>query len=179
MPSPPAGATECGSGSITASSAVMVCMMPDEVLDSTPLPDGGTAMTPRACDGVTVGSGSWQVWCTSKVAYVWARFDNVNNTGAIHDCHGLSLLNIDEGIYSDGSGGGNGVEVGTFELDGTEISGLTTTMPENVAIQTTLDNSSMMGGAADLFVLASLQDSCTMTLFGTPTVIAGVAVTWK
>jgi hypothetical protein len=179
-PSPPAGSTECGSGLITQASAMSVCMMPDAVLDSMPLPDGGTAMTPRACDAITITSGNWQVWCTSKVAYVWARFDGVKNTGTLHDCHGLSLLNIDEGVFSYGSGGGNGAEVATFQLDGTEISGLTTTTAENMVMETTLDNTMDMGsGAADLFVLGSLEDSCTMSLYGPPTVFTGVAVTWK
>jgi hypothetical protein len=157
----------------------MACMMPNELLDSMPLPDGGTLVTPRSCSAITITSGSWEVWCTSKQAYIWARFDGVNNTGTVHDCHGASILMIDEGVYASGSGGGNGVQVATYELDGTEISGLIPSMAENMVMAVTVDNPSSAGGAADLFTLGSLEDSCAMGAFDPPTVLAGVTVTWK
>jgi hypothetical protein len=178
-PSPPKGATECGSGTITQASSSTACMMPNWVLDSMPLPDGGTAMTPRDCSALTVTSGTWEVWCTSTEVYLWARFNGVNDTGSLVDCHGLSLIEIDEGVYSSGSGGGNGTQVATFELDGTEIAGLTPAMPEDMVITVTLDNPSGTAGSADLFVLGSLEDSCKMGAFDPETVLAGVTVTWK
>jgi hypothetical protein len=178
-PSPPPGATECGSGDITQASVTTACMMPNTILDSMPLPDGGTTMTPRACDAITVASGMWQVWCTPTEAYIWARFDGVKDTGTLHDCHGLSLLEIDEGVYSSGFGGGNGTQVATFELDGTEIGGLTSSMTENMVFAATIGNPSSTGGAADIFVLGSLEDSCGGGGLDQETVLAGATVAWK
>jgi hypothetical protein len=178
-PDPPAGAVKCGSGMITESSSTMACMMPNWVLDDMVLPDGGTTMVPRNCGAVTVASGTWEVWCTKTQAYIWAEWDTVTNTNMLKDCHGASILMLDEGIYSSGSGGGNGVQVGTFELDGTEISGLIPSMPENLVMTTTVANPSSGGGSAELFALGSLEDSCKMGAFDTPTVVAGVTVTWK
>jgi hypothetical protein len=178
-PSPPPGATECGKGVITQASATAACMMPNAMLDARPLPDGGTTTTPRACDAITIGSGTWQVWCAATALYVWARFDGVNNTGTLHDCHGISLLEIDEGVYSDGSGGGNGADVATFELNRTEIAGLTTSMAEDVVFASTLPIPSGMGGTVDIFILGSLEDSCGLGGLDQETVLAGATVVWK
>jgi hypothetical protein len=179
VPNPPPGAKECGSGTITEASSSTACMAPNWVLDSMLLPDGGMAMTPRDCGALSVTSGTWQVWCAPKQIYLWARFNDVSNTGTLADCHGLSLLEVDEGVYAFASGGGNGTQVATYELDGAEIAGLTPSMPEDIVITTTLSASPGMGGSANLWVLGSLEDSCKMGGFDPPTVLAGVTVTWK
>ncbi|HSQ61697.1 MAG TPA: hypothetical protein VLM85_00725, partial [Polyangiaceae bacterium] len=71
VPHPPQGSTKCGFGAISAASAQTACAEPSFILDDAPLPDGGMGPMPRACDALTIGSGEWQVWCTSTEAYVW------------------------------------------------------------------------------------------------------------
>lgn len=175
-PHPPAGATKCGSGTITAGSSQTACTEPSFVLDDVPLPDGGTESMPRACDALTVSGGEWQVWCSATEAYVWARID-ATNAGTLQDCHGLSLLMIDEGLYDTGSSGGNGVQVMTYEADGTEIAGTPPGDPQTIIASLTIP--STQGGAAQLFVAGSLEDSCQSGAFGPETVLAGLDATWK
>jgi hypothetical protein len=178
VPHPPAGATQCGAGVITSGSSQSACMEPSMVLDDVPLFDGGTESMPRSCGALDVGGGEWQVWCTATEAYLWAKLTPANNTNVMQDCHGLSLLMIDEGLYESGNGGGNGAQVMTYESDGTEIAGTVPGDPQTVIASITLSGS-QQSGSAQLFVAGSLEDSCQGGAFGPPTVLAGVDLAWK
>jgi hypothetical protein len=141
-----------------------------------PQPDGGLASTPRKCDALTIGSGQWEAWCTPSNTYVWARFDQLSNQGTWTDCHHVSLVEVDEGVYDTGLAGGNTSNMLTYEADGTSIAGTFPGMPETGILQVTVGNGPN-GGSSKLFVLGSLQDSCN-TGASTATVLGGVSVTW-
>ena len=175
-PQPPPGSTECGHGTITSGDFAKGCTTPSFVLDDVPQLDGGLASTPRSCGALTIGGGSWQAWCTPTAAYVWARFDQLTNTGTLVDCHQVSLLWVDEGVYDTGSGGGNGAHVATYQ-NGSEIVGTVPGTPQTGIYDVTLDNTAT-GGSANLFVLGSLEDSCNQGAPGPPTVYGGLSVSW-
>ena len=177
VPHPPQGSTKCGFGSITAGSAQTACSEPSFILDDAPLPDGGMGAMPRACDALTIGSGEWQVWCSPTEAYVWARIP-ATNANVVQDCHGASLLMIDEGLYESGSGGGNGAQVMTYESNGTEIVGTPPNDPQTIIASITLP-STAKSGSAKLWVAGSLEDTCNGGGFGPPTVLTGVDATWS
>jgi len=176
VPHPPAGATKCGSGSISAGSAQSACTEPSMVLDDMLLPDGGFGAMPRACDALTVGAGEWQAWCTSSEVYVWGRIPIVD-AGTLTDCHGVSLIMIDEGLYATGNAGGNGVQVGTYEQDGTEIAGTATGDSQTIVASTTLAATS--SGTAQMFVAGSLEDTCNQGIPEAPTVLTGFNAQWN
>ena len=176
-PHPPPGATMCGHGAITSGDFASGCMSPSWVLDMTLQPDGGFASTPRNCGALAIGSGQWEAWCTSSQTYVWARFDQLQNQGTYVDCHNVSLLWIDEAVYDTGSSGGNGAHVGTYQMNGTQIVGTTPGMPQIGILEVTVGNTPN-GGAAKLYVLGSLENTCNMGAPGPPTVFGGIAVSW-
>ena len=176
VPHPPQGSTKCGSGPISAGSAQTACNEPSFILDDAPLPDGGMGPMPRACDALTIGSGEWQVWCTSTEAYVWARIP-ATNANVLQDCHGASLLMIDEGLYESGNGGGNGATAITYESNGTEIAGTPPNDPQTIIASITLA-STTTSGSARLWVAGSLEDTCNGGAFDPPTVLTGVDTTW-
>ncbi len=179
MALPPPGSSMCAHGTFTQAEAMMACMTPSFALDDMPLPDGGTATIPRSCSAVTISDGEWEVWCSPMSAYVWVRFNNLTNANVLQDCHHLSLLLVDEGVYDTGSGGGNGAQVGTYELDGGEISGTVPGMPQIGIYQVTLPSTPDASQAgANLFVLGSLEDSCGMGPQDPPTVLTGIGVKW-
>jgi hypothetical protein len=179
-PHPPADASPCGEGTFTAGDASTACMKPSFALDDMPLPDGGFGSTPRACGALTTSGGSWKVWCGPSATYVWARFDDVVNDGALKDCHGGSLLMIDEGVYDTGSSGGNSAHVRTFQDPYGEIAGTPEGVTQTAIVELTLDGTWPTGdGGANLFVLGSLEDSCAGGAPQPPTVLTGTSVTWK
>jgi hypothetical protein len=71
-PKPPAGAQLCGSGTFTATEAVVECQKGATFFSA--------ADTSSLCSQVTMASGEWKAWCTDKTAYVWTRFNGVNVT---------------------------------------------------------------------------------------------------
>ncbi|HEY1957598.1 MAG TPA: hypothetical protein VGH28_18390 [Polyangiaceae bacterium] len=176
VPHPPDGATECGSGTISASSSHSACMEPSFVLDDVPLFDGGNGSMPRACDALTVGGGEWQVWCTPSEVYVWGRIP-IENASTLTDCHAVSLLEIDEGLYATANAGGNGAQVRTYEPDGTEIIGTPAGDPQTIVASITLPLTA--SGAAQMFVAGMLEDTCNQGVPGPPTVLTGFDVQWK
>ena len=177
VPHPPQGSTKCGSGAITSGSAQTACNEPSFILDDAPLPDGGMGSMPRACNALTIGSGEWQVWCTATDAYVWARIP-ATNANVLQDCHGASLLMIDEGLYESGNGGGNGAQAITYESDGTMIAGTPPNDPQTIIASVTVANPGN-GGSAKLWVAGNLEDTCNGGGFGPPTVLTGLDATWK
>lgn len=178
-PHPPAGSTKCGEGTFTPGDAASACMKPSYELDDALLPDGGHGSTPRRCDALSVDGGRWEVWCGSKT-YVWARFDGVTNTAALHDCHGASLIMIDLGVYQTGSIGGNTTSVRTYQDPYGEIAGSPPGVKQTAIF--TLDLSAWPSGSSvtgDLFLLGSLEDTCSGGAMQPPVVLSGVAVKWK
>jgi hypothetical protein len=176
-PHPPPGSTKCGHGTFTQSDWSTGCMTPSWVLDMALQADGGFGTTPRDCTALTIASCQWEAWCTASDTYLWARFDQLSNSGTWVDCHNASLLWVDEGVYDTGSSGGNGAHVGTFEMDGTQIVGTTPGMPQIGILEVNVGNGPN-GGAAKLFVLGSLENTCNMGAPGPPTVLGGISVSW-
>ena len=177
VPHPPAGSTKCGSGVVDATSAHAACTEPSWILDDMPLVDGGMGAMPRACDGLTIGAGEWQVWCSPTNAYVWMRVP-ITNANTVKDCHDSSLLMIDEGLWQYANGGGNGgATIRTYESNGTEIIGTIPGDPQtlvaSILVQTNTQNKS-----ASLWIAGNLEDTCNNG-FDPPVVLTGVDVTWK
>ena len=176
VPHPPDGATKCGSGVISAGSAQSACTKPSMMLDDMLLPDGGFGAMPRACDALTVGAGEWQTWCTPSEVYVWGRIPVVN-AGTLSDCHGVSLLMIDEGLYDTGNMGGNTSQVRTYQQDGTEIIGTPKGEPQTIVTWLTVAATS--SGGAQMFVAGSLEDTCNGGEQEPPTVLTGFNAQWN
>ena len=174
VPHPAADMTKCGSGVVSEGSSQSACTEPSEILDYVLL-DGGSTSYARACGALTVGAGEWQAWCDSTSVYLWTRMPFTSN-GSLQDCKGNSLLMIDYGLYEAGSGGGNGVQVGTYETDGTEIAGTPPNDAQTIVASTTIA-STAKSGAASVFVAGSLEDTCTQ-IPDPPTVLAGFDATW-
>jgi hypothetical protein len=178
-PHPPAGATKCGDGTFTAGDASTACTKPSFALDDMLLPDGGHGSTPRECGALTTAGGVWQVWCAPDATYLWARFDDVQNDGALKDCHGGSLLMIDEGVFDTGSIGGNGAHVATYQDPYGMIFGTPPGVSQTAIYELTIDGKWPPGdGGASLYLLGSLDDSCAGGP-QPPVVLSGVGVTWK
>ena len=178
VPHPPAGSTKCGSGVVSSSSAYSACTEPSWILDDMLLVDGGHGAMLRACDALGIGAGEWQVWCTSTTAYVWTRIP-ITNANTVKDCHGGSILMIDEGLWQYGNGGGNGGgDIRTYETNGTEIAGTTPNDPQTLVASITLQTSAQTQ-AASFWIAGSLEDTCNNGVFDPPTVFTGIDVTWK
>ena len=175
---PPAGSTKCGSGTIDSANAHTACTEPSWILDDMIQVDGGHGAMPRSCDALTIGSGEWQAWCTSTSTYLWARVP-IGNANTLQDCHGASLLMIDEGLWQYANGGGNGgATIGTYESNGTAIAGTVPGDPQtlvaSILLQTNTQNKS-----ASLWIAGNLEDTCNNAIFDPPVVLTGVDVTWK
>jgi hypothetical protein len=180
VPHPPAGSTQCGSGVVDSSSAHTACTEPSWILDDMLTMDGGHAAMPRACDALTIGAGEWQAWCSPTNVYLWTRIP-ITNAGTLKDCHGTSLLDIDEGLWQYANGGGNaGGTIRTYEANGTEIVGTTPGDPQtlvaSILIQT---QTNTQVKAASFWIAGMLQDTCTNTMFDPPEVLTGIDATWK
>lgn len=178
VPHPPAGATKCGSGTIDSASAQKVCTEPSWMLDDMLLFDGGHGAMPRSCNALTIGAGEWQVWCTATSAYVWARVP-IANASTLNDCHDVSLLEINEGLWQYANGGGNGgATIGTYEQNGTEIMGTTPGDPQTLVASIILQTDGQ-NKAATMWIAGSLEDTCNNAIFDPPTVLTGFDATWK
>jgi hypothetical protein len=178
VPHPPAGSTKCGSGTIDSSSAHAACTEPSWILDDMLLIDGGMGSMPRSCDALTIGAGEWQVWCSATNAYVWARVPITNN-GSLADCHNASLLNIDEGVWQYGNGGGNGgATIRTYESNGTEIIGTLAGDPQTL-VASMLVQTNGQSKAATMWIAGSLEDTCNNAILDPPTVLTGFDVKWQ
>ena len=178
VPHPPAGSTKCGSGTIDSASAQKACTEPSWILDDMILVDGGHGAMPRACDALGIGAGEWQVWCTATSAYVWARVP-ITNANTVKDCHDVSILEIDEGLWQYANGGGNGGStIGTYEQNGTEIAGTTPGDPQTLVASITLPTDGQ-NKAATMWIAGSLEDTCNNAIFDPPEVLTGFDATWK
>ncbi len=177
--SPPAGSTECGHGTFTAGDVTTACAAPSYILDDYMQSDGGFTALPRACNALTTAGGSYEAWCTPTQVYVWVRFDQVDNLGTVKDCHGISLLELDEGAYEGPNYGGNGVMATTYQASGTQIVGTPPGQPQTATISTTVGDTATNGSLA-IYLLGqtSFAGGCTTGPF-LPTVFAGAHLTWK
>lgn len=177
-PHPPAGSTECGSGTITSASAHAACTEPSWILDDMLLVDGGHGAMPRACDALGLGAGEWQAWCSATNVYLWASVP-ITNANTLKDCHDASLLMIDEGLWQYANGGGNGgATIGTYESNGTEIAGTTPGDPQTLIASIILQTDGQ-NKAATMWIAGSLEDTCNNAIFDPPTVLTGFDATWK
>ncbi|HEX4517619.1 MAG TPA: hypothetical protein VH054_28950 [Polyangiaceae bacterium] len=178
VPHPPAGSTKCGAGTIDSASAHTACTEPSWILDDMLQIDGGQGAMPRACDALTIGAGEWQAWCTTTSTYLWARIP-INNAGTMQDCHGTSLLMIDEGIWQYGNGGGNGgASIATYESNGTEIAGTVPGDPQTL-VASMIVQTDGQNQAATMWIAGSIEDTCNNAIFDPPTVLTGFDATWK
>jgi len=179
VPHAPAGATQCGSGVISAASAQTACTEPSWILDDAPQIDGGMGAMARSCSALTIGAGEWQIWCSPGSVYVWARIP-ITNANVLQDCHGTSLLMIDYGYYQSGNGGGNLPTATTYETNGTEIAGTPPNDPQVIVTWLTFSTGPQQtSGTVSAWVAGSIEDTCNSGAFGPPTVLTGFDAKWQ
>jgi hypothetical protein len=89
QPHPPAGATPCGSGSFTTADLKTVCTHGSLILI-----DSMNQPLPQSCDALTLGSGSFDVWCTPTKAYAFFHFSSLQASGTLTGCLGATYLEL-------------------------------------------------------------------------------------
>jgi hypothetical protein len=151
-PRPPAGFSPCGSGSFTQAEAHTACTT--------------FAETPKLCDAVTIGGGTWQSWCepTKTKVYFWAQL-----TGATQPPTGCAPK-FRFGGYNLSPGGAGGW--GTVREDGTTVS-----LDGVLQIQYQTSGVGALAASAQLATPIAGSSLCTYNDPNAPIVLA-FNVTW-
>ncbi|MSP59901.1 MAG: hypothetical protein EXR72_06090 [Myxococcales bacterium] len=173
QPNPPQGAKKCGSGSFTDADSRAACKAPSQLLDS-----WGMQMQPfpRVCDAATISGGTWEVWRTATVAYVFVRYAGLRATGTL-SCKAATLLSL-SAVYDWGNGGG--------DTGNNPISGYAGVPGNDFDVQMPIDayewvTVKVSAKAATVWVAPfnALIPGCGAMNSGYRSLVAGAQVTWK
>lgn len=171
-PHPPAGATICGGGAITASDFANTCNAPSILLDNW---QGKTKFS-RSCGAVTFASADYQVWCTADAAYAFVHYTGLRATGTLTCMNGTRMLL--GALYESGNGGGDtGINLKSG-YRGAPNQTFDAQMPIDAYTWITVSRASK---AARIYLTPTPEPlgQCGDIASGFRTLVGGAAVTWQ
>jgi hypothetical protein len=164
-PNPPAGATKCGSGPLTASAIRDACKLPVSF---------GPPPAP-ACDDTTSDGGRYEVWCSATQVYVWAEIDGLRaTTSACPVGAGGFALNLNAN-YSFSATGTSGAGPANLRLSGTPP--FTLAPKRSFAVDATSNANAATAGSMTLWITGR-DSSCPFDAGSYGALVAGATVHW-
>ncbi|CAN5672358.1 hypothetical protein BH09MYX1_BH09MYX1_27650 [soil metagenome] len=159
---PPLGYKRCGHGTANQTNAAAACAFQGSSFLEQNLP-------PRSCDGATITSASWEVWCGGGPIYVWFHFVGLSATGKYKGCFDMDEIGLSWAwleTTSAASGATPTPSNGKFS----------TTVTLDATLQTLGNTTSEATGTGNLFVNGSFPAPCNAQ--APMGVMSGVAIAW-
>ncbi len=159
---PPAGYKRCGHGTATQADAAAACDFQGDPFFEQNLPQ-------RSCDGATIASASWEVWCGSGPIYVWVRLDGLRATGKYKGCFDAEEIGLSSGWIETNTAASGATPTpsnGTFST--------TTTL--DASLQSLGNTTNEATGTGNVFVTGNFPAPCNSP--APMRVMSGVSISW-